>query len=107
MYLIQMLLPAPGDVGDHDGGASIARTRAELVERFGGMTAYIQTPALGEWTTPDGERERDRVVMVEVVTPQFDRTWWRSYVAILAERFHQEAIHVRALLVEMLDPDAA
>jgi hypothetical protein len=106
MYLIQLLLPADGPSAS-GGDARIARTRAELVERFGGITAYIQTPALGEWTTPDGARERDRVVMVEVVAPGLDRAWWHSYGATLAERFEQEAIHLRAVKVEMLNPDAA
>jgi hypothetical protein len=45
--------------------------------------------------------------MVEVVTPEFDRGWWHAYVATLAERFEQEAIHLRAVQVDMLDPDAA
>jgi hypothetical protein len=106
MHLVQLLLPAD-DATTAAGDARIARTRAELVERFGGVTAYIQTPAHGEWTTPEGARERDRVVMVEVVAPDFDRAWWQSYAANLAERFEQDAIHVRAVQVEMLDPDAA
>ena len=43
--------------------------------------------------------------MVEVVTATFDRAWWRSYTATLAARFNQESIHVRAVLVDMLDPE--
>jgi phage tail sheath gpL-like len=105
VFLIQMLLPVDGQSAT-GGEEQAMRTRAELVERFGGMTAYVQTPALGEWTAAGGQRERDRVVMIEVVAPQFDRTWWRSYADTLADRFRQDAIHVRALQVEMLDPDA-
>jgi hypothetical protein len=41
--------------------------------------------------------------MVEVVTDTFDRAWWRTYAARLAERFDQDSIHVRAVPVEMLD----
>jgi hypothetical protein len=43
------------------------------------------------------------VVMMEVVTDTFDRTWWRTYSATLAQRFAQDTIHVRALPVEMPD----
>ena len=43
------------------------------------------------------------VVMVEVVTDAFDKAWWRTYAATLAERFGQESIHVRAVPVDMLD----
>jgi len=42
--------------------------------------------------------------MVEVVTDTFDRAWWRTYGATLAQRFAQDTIHVRALPVEV--PDA-
>jgi hypothetical protein len=106
MFLVQILLPAQRRTSS-DGHAAVARTRAELVERFGGVTAYVQTPAIGEWTAPGGHRDVDRVVMVEVVAAEFDRAWWRQYAAMLADRFRQDAIHVRALHVEMLDPRAA
>jgi hypothetical protein len=51
-------------------------------------------------------REHDDVVMIEVVTDVFDRTWWREYAVRLAGRFHQEAIHIRALPMQLLDDDA-
>ena len=41
--------------------------------------------------------------MVEVVTDTFDRAWWQTYAATLAERFGQETIHLRAMPVDMLD----
>ena len=41
--------------------------------------------------------------MVEVVTDTFDRAWWQTYCATLAERFGQETIHLRAVPVDMLD----
>ena len=97
MYLIQLLLPAPG-AGNHT--AAFARTREELIERFHGVTAYERAPAHGVWIAPDGEKERDAVVMVEVVTEVFDRQWWRDYAKALAARFGEEEIHVRALPAE-------
>jgi hypothetical protein len=102
MVLIQLLLPADG-AASAEGLAPLAETRRELAERFKGLTAYVRSPAKGLWTAPDGRREQDDVVMVEVVTDRFDRAWWRSYAATLAERFRQESIHVRALPVELLD----
>jgi hypothetical protein len=102
MVLIQLLLPASGAAGA-GGVAPLAETRRELAERFNGLTAYLRSPAKGLWTAPDGHTEQDNVVMVEVVTDAFDRTWWRTYVATLAARFCQEDIHLRAVPVEMLD----
>jgi hypothetical protein len=103
MVLIQLLLPT-ATAGAPDT-APIAATRRELAERFTGVTAYVRSPARGLWTAPDGHTEQDDVVMVEVVTETFDRAWWRAYTAMLAERFRQESIHLRALPVEMLTGD--
>lgn len=107
MYLIQLLLPARASQSDTDTSEPVGQTRRELVDRFGGLTAYMRTPAQGVWTSPDGDRAHDDVVMVEVVAPEFDRAWWRDYSRTLARRFAQEAIHVRALQVDVLDPAAA
>jgi hypothetical protein len=102
MVLIQVLLPT-NSATPADGLTSLAQTRAELTERFRGLTAYLRSPAKGSWTAPDGHTEQDEVVMVEVVTDSFDRGWWRTYAATLAERFGQESIHVRAVPVDVLD----
>src|SRR5688572_25826745 len=104
MILIQLLLTRGAASPTADG--AFVRTRAELVEKFSGVTAYLRSPAIGVWTSPEGEREQDEVVMVEVVTERFDRTWWRRYAQTLADRFAQEAIHVRAVQIEILDEDA-
>jgi hypothetical protein len=102
MVLIQLLLPTAGNGGDR-AMTALAETRRELVEKFKGVTAYVRSPAKGLWTAPDGHMEADDVVMVEVVTDTFDRAWWRTYTARLAQRFAQDTIHVRALPVEMPD----
>jgi len=107
VYLIQLLLPAVVAQPDDSSSDPVARTRRELVEAFGGLTAYLRTPAQGVWTSPDGGRAHDDVVMVEVVAEKIDRGWWREYTQRLARRFEQEAIHVRALQVDVLDPDSA
>jgi hypothetical protein len=107
VYLIQLLLPASVSAGDEPASDPVARTRRELTEAFGGLTAYLRAPAVGVWTSPEGGRAEDEVVMVEVVADRFDRAWWRDYAQRLARRFGQEAIHVRALHVDLLDRDSA
>jgi hypothetical protein len=104
MVLIQLLLPATsrGTAPPLDVTAALADTRRELAERFDGLTAYLRAPAKGIWTAPDGHTEQDDVVMVEVVTERFERTWWRAYAATLAARFRQETIHIRAMPIELL-----
>ena len=99
MYLIQLLLPTRGRGGVVDD-AAFARTREELVDAFDGVTAYTRSPAQGVWVASDGDRERDDVVMVEVLTAEFDRAWWRAFGEKLAQRFDQDEIHIRALPAE-------
>ena len=67
----------------------------------------MRSPAKGLWTSPGGGVEEDDVVMIEVVTETFERQWWREYAAVLRQRFDQEAIHVRALPIEVLDAAAS
>ena len=97
MYLIQILLPIPS-AGDPD---AFSKTREELAEKFGGVTAYSRSPAQGIWISPQGEKERDSMLMVEVFTETFERSWWLTYQTQLARRFSQEEIHIRALPAEV------
>ena len=99
MYLIQLLLPTKGANGAFPP-ALFSETRSELVNAFGGVTAYLRTPAAGTWMAPDGSVERDDVIMIEVVTSGFDRGWWAEFSGILAQRFGQDTIHIRAIAVE-------
>jgi hypothetical protein len=108
MVLIQMLLPTnrPAVAGAPDTMAALAETRRELADKFDGLTAYLRSPAKGLWTSPDGHTEQDDVVMVEVVTDNFDRSWWRAYAAVLTDRFRQDEIHIRALRIDTLDEES-
>jgi hypothetical protein len=103
VVLIQMLLPTKSDYGVAFDDAMLERTRDELIQRFGGLTAYLRSPASGAWTSPQGRVEEDRVVMIEVLAPTFDRNWWRGYATTFKKRFSQESIHMRATAVETLD----
>jgi hypothetical protein len=107
MVLIQLLLPTAIGAERRDGTALLADTRRELAGWFKGITAYVRSPAKGMWTSPQGCTEADDVVMMEIVTPTFEREWWRIYAANLAERFEQKTIHVRALPVTLLDEESA
>src|SRR6187397_244047 len=99
MVLIQLLLPQAKAGQSLDD--QFRMTRAELVQKFQGLTAYQRAPALGAWRNPEGHLERDDVVMVEVVTERFDKPWWRGYQQVLAERFGQREIHIRALAIDV------
>ena len=101
-WLIQILLPLYDNDGVHFGEEPFARTREELVETFGGLTAHHRAPARGLWKKDEGEVARDDVAVFEVMAPGLDRAWWDSYRRTLERRFRQETIVVRAISHERL-----
>jgi len=101
MYLIQFLLPLRDNERRPFPRADFDQVRAELIERFGGVTAFLQSPAAGAWKE-EGETMHDEVVLFEVMTEALDRAWWKDYRSGLERRFRQEAIVVRALGAEHL-----
>jgi hypothetical protein len=107
MVLIQLLLPTrvPVAAGTPDAMTALGDTRRELTDAFNGLTAYLRSPATGLWTSPDGREEQDDAVMVEVMTETLDRTWWRGNAAVLAKRFGQNEIHIRALDIQTLEQE--
>ena len=102
--LIQILLPARSTA---EGLDALSRTRRELTEWYGGVTAYLRAPARGAWVAPDGTEEHDDMIMVEVVTDTFDHGVWRAYERELAARFGETEIHIRAIPAETIRPSAA
>jgi hypothetical protein len=101
-HLVQLLLPLRTRDGAEVPGEMFSAVRAELTQRFGGVTAYSRSPATGLWKRTDAEVERDQVIMVEVVVDAFDREWWTQYRDRLARRFDQEEIHARAIAIERI-----
>jgi hypothetical protein len=102
MHLVQLLLPLYRQDGAPQPRALFAAVREELVERFGGLTAYNRAPAHGLWSEDEGRVEHDEIVVYEVMVPTLDRAWWAAYRAGLEERFAQKEMVVRAQSVEPL-----
>jgi hypothetical protein len=102
MHLIQFLLPLSDNAGKAFPKSAFDAVRTELAERFGGVTAYVQSPATGVWADPDGGLVRDDMVLVELMAQTLDREWWGAYRRKLERQFRQEAVLVRALPMEQL-----
>jgi hypothetical protein len=96
-FLVQLLLPLRDDCGGRFAPGDFERVRRELTERFGGVTFYARSPALGTWQDEGGGVERDEIVVVEVMAEREDRGWWRAYRAELERRFRQQEVVVRSL----------
>jgi hypothetical protein len=102
MHLVQLLLPLRDNHGMPFPRVAFEQVRAELTERYGGVTAYLRSPASGVWKDEGGEVARDEVVMVEVMVERLERRWWAEYRQALEERFRQTEIVVRALRSDRL-----
>jgi hypothetical protein len=101
MQMIEILLPLRDNDGRDFPPEDYAAVRAELVARFGGLTAFTRSPAVGLWAD-GGTMSRDDIVIFEVMADALDRDWWRNYRAELEARFRQDRIVVRARPVELL-----
>jgi hypothetical protein len=95
--LVQILLPLEDNAGTPIRRELFERTRAELIEQFGGITAHSGAPAEGVWQEGGGPVLLDRIVVLEVVVEQVDRGWWTGYRQALEQRFGQKALMIRLL----------
>jgi hypothetical protein len=102
MYLVEFLLPVFDNHGARIPKEEFDRVRRELTDRFGGVTAFMQSPAMGLWADEKGVVRRDELVSFEVMAESLDRDWWRSYREQLARRFRQQEIVMRASSFELL-----
>lgn len=103
MHLVQILLPTFDNEGRRFEQSLFEGVRRELMERFGGLTAFVQSPAMGLWKDAQtGTTARDDMILVEVMVQRFDRDWWARYRRTLEERFRQDEIVIRAIACQRI-----
>ena len=74
----------------------------DLVVRYGGVTAFLRSPADGAWREDGGGVDTDEVVMFEVMVEDLDREAWSRYREVLERRFAQDELVIRATATERL-----
>lgn len=104
MHLVQLLLPLYDPAGQAFPQPMFRAVREELLERFGGLTAYTRAPAKGLWKEDDDAPvAKDDIVVYEVMADApLDRGWWSDYRKNLEGRFAQDALVIRAQEIELL-----
>ena len=102
MHLVQLLLPVYDNDKRAFPRAYFDQVRQELTQQFGGVTAFIRSPAVGLWKDDDEDITRDDVIMFEVMTDHLDQNWWNNYRKQLEKRFRQETILARAIETTLL-----
>ena len=102
MHLVQVLLPLYDNNGQTFEQALYLTVKAAFAEKFGGVTAYVRSPAEGAWHGPTGAASHDEIVIFEVMTERLDRRWWRKMRSELARAFRQEQLVIRTNPIEIL-----
>jgi hypothetical protein len=102
MKLVQLLLPLQDNAGQAFPRAQYDTIRAELVEKYGGLTAYARAPATGLWAEDAKTVSQDQIVVYEVMVEPLDRAWWSEYREKLEQCFAQQELVIRVLPVERL-----
>jgi hypothetical protein len=96
MHLVQLLLPVRDDEGRPFDRALFDDLSHELTDRFGGLTAYTRAPAAGLWEEPSGGKQRDDIVVYEVMVEHLDDQWWSALRRRLESQFRQRELVIRA-----------
>jgi hypothetical protein len=102
MYMAQLLLPLWSNGGERFPKGLFEQVREELVQQFGGLTAYTRTPASGVWQEKDGGTVHDEIIVYEVMMENLDENWWNSYRRKLEKRFSQDELVIRVQEIRLL-----
>jgi hypothetical protein len=102
MYMTQLLLPLWSNGGEPFPKELFEQVREELVQQFGGLTAYTRTPASGVWQEKDGGTVHDEIIVYEVMVENLDENWWNGYRRKLEKRFSQDELVIRVQEIRLL-----
>lgn len=102
MDLVEILLPVRDNAGAAFPKSVFDRVREELTERFGGLTAFMRSPADGYWQDKTGATRADDIIAFEVMAESVDEDWWRAFRKRLEAVFAQEEIVIRAHPIKRL-----
>lgn len=101
MFLVEIFLPQYDRSGSEFPAHELERVQCELTDRFGGVTALLQSPVHGRWKH-DNEIEHDELFVFEIMTDELDEDWWMGYRHNLQDRLQQEEILIRATQIRRL-----
>jgi hypothetical protein len=102
MFVVELFLPLEKPDGSAVPADLFDRIKTELTDRFGGVTAHLQSPASGAWKPEAADVIHDRVVIFEVMIEDVDTEWWRQYRHRLEAELEQQRILARLHQVTVL-----
>lgn len=103
MHLIQILIPVFDNAGQRFEQSLFEAVRTQLIERFSGLTAFVQSPALGLWKDAEsGTTTQDAMILIEVMSDTLDHDWWSKYRRELEAVFRQDEIVIRTMACQRI-----
>jgi len=102
MVLVEILLPLHDNAGTPFPTSLYRDVQEKLAKRFGGVTAYMRSPAKGFWNDGGGASREDDVVLFEVMAETLEAPYWQTLKGKLTEDFRQNDIVVRATQITRL-----
>jgi hypothetical protein len=102
MFVVELFLPLEKPDGSTVPSELFERIKKELTERFGGVTAHLQSPAEGAWKPEAADVIHDRIAIFEVMVEDVDTAWWHQYRKGLEREFDQAQILARLYQVTVL-----
>jgi len=102
MELIQIFLPLRDNEGQPFPFRQFEQVKELLAQKFGGVTAFLNSPAEGVWRESRKNFVKDDVITFEVMSESLDRPWWSAFKEELETQFRQEQIVIRKMQIEIL-----
>ena len=102
MFKLEIFLPVYDLKGIQFEYQAYDDVQNTLIHRYGGVTAFMRTPASGFWKNTLGQIEKDDVAIFEVMTEEIDRVWWQGFRKQLEHQFAQQEILIQATQIERL-----
>jgi hypothetical protein len=101
MHLVEVFLPLTFPDGQAVPEPLFALVKAELTDEFGGATLYTRAPVEGVWKSGSGVA-KDVLIVLEVMTKELDKDWWKDFRHRSEALFHQDELLVRATRIERI-----
>jgi hypothetical protein len=102
MELIQIFPSISDNKGKAFPFRKFEQFKERLVNKFGGVTAFLNSPGEGMWREAPENFIKDNVVTLEVMSETLDRDWWNDYKEELETGFGQEEIVSGKIPIEIL-----
>jgi hypothetical protein len=102
MQLIELFLPVYNNENQKFPKELFKQTYDELINEFGGLTAYTRASVQGFWQNEDDKVIVDELIIYEIIDDHFSSNYWYNYRVRLEKRFQQERLIVRTYPIKLL-----